>query len=439
MQRSIRARIAFTFIILPALVLLAIGVFQYVFLDSFYLRDKQKTLVRSLDMIWETGSETTVPDAFDQFCSVNGLTYCITDSTMSIWMTNSSDGRRMATKLLGIVIGKEAEYTEVIEAEDTYTLFRNEDRFSGLPCLELWSTLPNGSYYLVTSPIESISGAAAISMRFYLYIGIAAILIGAAVIWVISGKLEKTVSSLQSEKEQLQRDIEEKDRVDEMRKEFLANVSHELKTPLALIQGYAEGLRDNINDDPAGREYYSDVIIDEAGKMNRMVQQITTLNQLEFGEDTLDIETFDLTALIRGVLENMKMPFEQHGASVFFEQKDPLPVNGDAFRIEEVVTNYLTNALNHLEGEKMIDISCRKEGGIVETSVFNTGQPVPEEELDKIWIKFYKVDKARTRAYGGSGIGLSIVKAVMDAHGQTCRAVNYENGVAFLFTLEAAE
>ncbi|MCR4751067.1 MAG: HAMP domain-containing histidine kinase [Eubacterium sp.] len=441
MRKSIQARIALTFIMLTALVLLAIGVFQYVFLDRYYFHNKQNTLIESLERIrdWDQDSSDEIPESFDQFSSVNGLTYCVTDSTLTYWYTNSSDGNQMAAKLLGILLGKEDQNTEILQQTDAYTMLRDADQFSGLNRLELWSVLDDGSYYLVTTPIQSLSEAARISLRFYLYIGIAAVLIGAVVIWLVSGKLEKTVSSLRSEKEQLQRDIEEKTRIDEMRKEFLSNVSHELKTPIALIQGYAEGLRDNVNDDPESRTYYSDVIIDEAEKMNRMVRQITTLTQLENGEQDLEIETFDLAQLIRGVLENMKVLVEQKQASVFFEQEEPVLVRGDSFRIEEVITNYLTNALNHLDGSRTIDIRCIWNGDTVETTVFNTGTPIPEEELDKVWIKFYKVDKARTRAYGGSGIGLSIVKAIMDAHGQTCGVKNYENGVAFSFTLAAAE
>ena len=440
MRKSIRARIAFTFIILTALVLLAIGVFQYAFLDQYYFSNKQKTLIESLDRISGAEGETArIPDSFEQFCSVNGLTYCVTDSTLSEWFTNSSDGSRMAAKLLGIMLGKEDENTEILEQNDKYTLFRNEDRFSGLNSLELWSTLPSGSYYLVTTPVQSLSEAAQISMRFYLYIGLAAVVIGAVVIWLVSGKLETTVSRLRSEKEQLERDIQEKERVDAMRREFLSNVSHELKTPIALIQGYAEGLKENVNEDAESREYYSDVIIDEAAKMNRMVQQITTLTQLEFGEQDLETGSFDLTMLIRSTLDSMKVLAEQKQAQVFFDRTEPLMVEGDAFRIGEVITNYMTNALNHLEGSRTIDISCMEKDGIVETTVFNTGKPIPEDDLEKIWVKFYKVDKARTRAYGGSGIGLSIVKAIMDAHGQNCSVKNYENGVAFSFTLPAVQ
>ena len=254
---------------------------------------------------------------------------------------------------------------------------------------------------------------------------------------IMSGKLEKSISELKSANLQLQKDIEERVQIDEMRTEFLSNVSHELKTPIALIQGYAEGLKDNISDDAESREFYCDVIIDESAKMNKMVKQLLTLNQLESGNDQLALERFDLAELIRGVLQASHILIGQKEARILFEQREPVPVWGDEFKIEEVVTNYLTNALNHLEGEKVIEIKCEEEDGIVTTTVFNTGKPIPEEDLDKIWDKFYKVDKARTREYGGSGIGLSIVKAIMDSHQQKCWARNYKNGVAFAFTLES--
>ena len=439
MRRSVRTRIAVTFIVLMTLVLFAIGVFQHAFLDSFYLSAKEDKLEESWSLICSAEEQGAVPESFEQFCSVNSLTYCVTDITMTEWQTNSSNGREMASKLLGLLLGKGEENAEILRQTDAYTMIRHEDElFTGLRTLDLWGILPDGSYYLVTCPVESLDEAARISMRFYIYIGLIAMVIGAVVIWFVSGRLEETVNRLQSEKEELERDIEEKERVDAMRREFIANVSHELKTPIALIQGYAEGLRDNVNEDPESRNDYCDVIIDEAEKMNRMVQQMTTLNQLEFGEEELDIETFDLTELIRGVLQKLQMMIAESGAQVCFAQEEPLYVSGDAFRIEEVVTNYMTNALHHVSTPGVIDITCRLSDGIVETTVFNTGSPIPEEELDKIWIKFYKIDKARTRAYGGSGIGLSIVKAVMDAHGQTCRAENFENGVAFSFTLPAA-
>lgn len=255
----------------------------------------------------------------------------------------------------------------------------------------------------------------------------------------MSGELEKTISELRTANNELQKDIEKKEQIDEMRKEFLSNVSHELKTPIALIQGYAEGLQECINDDQESREFYCDVIIDEAAKMNNMVKKLLSLNQLEFGNDTVNMERFDLTELVKGVVQSAQLLASQKEAEIRFLQEEPISVWGDEFKIEEVVTNYVSNALNHVDFEKKIEIKAVKRGDVVRLSVFNTGARIPEEDLDKIWIKFYKVDKARTREYGGSGIGLSIVKAIMDSMNQKCGVINYENGVEFWFELACGD
>lgn len=252
----------------------------------------------------------------------------------------------------------------------------------------------------------------------------------------MSEELEKTISELKSVNNQLQKDIENKIRIDQQRQEFLNNVSHELKTPIALVQGYAEGLKENISDDPESREFYCDVIMDEAAKMNKLVKNLLTLNHLEEGRDEVKMERFDIVSLIKGILQSMDIMIQQKEAKVSFEAEEPVYVWADEFRIEEVVTNYTSNALNHLDGDREIEICVCPDGDRVRITVFNTGNPIPEADIPNVWKKFYKVDKARTREYGGSGIGLSIVKAIMESHNQEYGVRNYDNGVEFWFTLD---
>jgi len=253
----------------------------------------------------------------------------------------------------------------------------------------------------------------------------------------MSEKLEQTISNLKKANNELTKDIEQKEKIDSMRTEFLANVSHELKTPIALIQGYAEGLKEGINEDQESRDFYCDVIMDEAGKMNKLVRNLLDLNQLEFGKDNLRFERFDIRELIGGVLQSSEIMIEQKEAKVIFNQEESVYVWGDEFKVEQVVRNYFTNALNHIEGDKIIEMKLKKHDDKVRVSVFNTGKPIPEEDLAQIWDKFYKVDKARTREYGGNGIGLSIVKAIMNSLQQEYGVQNYENGVEFWFELDS--
>lgn len=254
----------------------------------------------------------------------------------------------------------------------------------------------------------------------------------------LSKTLEITLGELKSANVQLKRELEQKMQIDEMRKEFLSNVSHELKTPIALIQGYAEGLQENINDDEESRQFYCEVIMDEAAKMNELVKKLLDLNQIEFGTETLTMEHFDIVSTIDNILSNAEILFRQKEVTLRFNAESPIYVWGDVYLVEETFTNYMSNALNHVDGERIIEVNIQKNGNTARISVFNTGECIPEEDIEQIWVKFYKVDKARTREYGGSGVGLSIVKATMERLGQQYGVLNRENGVEFWFTLDAS-
>ena len=188
------------------------------------------------------------------------------------------------------------------------------------------------------------------------------------------------------------------------------------------------------------RDFYCEVIIDEANKMNRMVKNLLSLNQLEFGGGQVKLEHFDLTEVIGSVAASAQIMFEQKDIELRYnEPEEHIMVWADEYMVEEVLTTYISNAVNHAErpddGKPVIEIKTVVTGDTVRTSVFNTGDPIPEEDIDRIWSKFYKVDKARTREYGGNGIGLSIVKAIMEAHNQAFGVINYDNGVEFWFEL----
>ncbi len=370
---------------------------------------------------------------------------------------------------------------ELIEKKEQFQIYMVYDERIGSNYLELFGQLDTGEFVYVRTNYHSIRENVQISNRFLGYIGIIAIVFSGALLLIISDsftrpilfmteiakrmsqldfaakypvstndeigmlgtsintlseRLEKTISELKTANNELKKDIEQKTQIDEMRKEFLSNVSHELKTPIALIQGYAEGLQDNINDDKESREYYCDVIIDEAKKMNKMVKKLLTLNQIEFGSDQVTFEHFDLIQVLQSVIQSSSLLAEQKGARIYMEECQPVYVWADEYLVEEVITNYVSNAINHVEGEKKIIVSLAEMEDVVRISVYNTGQCIPEEELDKIWIKFYKVDKARTREYGGSGIGLSIVKAVMESMNQKCGVCNRNDGVEFWFELD---
>lgn len=250
----------------------------------------------------------------------------------------------------------------------------------------------------------------------------------------MSDKLELTIGRLRSNNTKLEQNIEEKSKIDEMRKQFISDVSHELKTPIALIQGYAEGLIENVNSDEESRKFYAEVILDESNKMDEMVKRLLELMKLEYQERKFNDTEFDLTELIKEELRRNTVVLKENNIKVEFDEKKKVKVFADQEYIEQVVNNYLSNAMKHAEeknGEKKIIIRTENKKDKVRLYVYNTGENIPKENINKIWGRFYKVDSSRNRNQGGTGIGLALVKAIMNNYNNEYGVRNLENGVEF--------
>ena len=376
------------------------------------------------------------------------------------------------------------ENRTIISSNDNYTLQKVYDERLGDYYLEIWGTLDNGYSIILRTPIQGIKDNVNISTTLIKYVGGAILAVGIIAAFVVSTyitrpikqlsniaekmsemdfnaryegsdkgeigllgksmnnmseKLEQNIAELKKANLELKKDIDKKEKLEIMRTDFLSNVSHELKTPIALIQGYAEGLKEGITDDPESMEFYCDVIMDEANKMNTMVKRLLTLNQIEFGNDEPEMERFDINELIASVADANAIRAGQKNMSIVFDNRNEHNfVWADEYKTEEVLTNYISNALNHCDGKRAIEVRTEKSenGGTITVTVYNSGKNIADEDLERIWEKFYKTDKARTREYGGNGIGLSIVKAIMDSMGQEYGVRNVSDGVEFWFNLD---
>ena len=256
----------------------------------------------------------------------------------------------------------------------------------------------------------------------------------------LSQEFEETLKEMQKANNDLEKDIENKSKIDEMRKQFISDVSHELKTPISIIQGYAEGLVENVNTDEESKNFYANVILDEANKMDKLVKRLLELMKLEYDDKEFNNNNFDISELIGEVIRISKVKLEENNIEVVFDETDPVYVFADDFYIEQVVTNYFTNAIKNVSevnGKKQIIINIKKseELGKVRISFFNTGKHIDEKHIDRIWNRFYKADESRDRSKGGTGIGLSIVKAIMSKYDNRYGVKNVENGVEFYFEL----
>ena len=456
------------------------------FLEPYYIRDKEMQFIHVYEELQNavkkgTISNDEVQDELHVLCEKSNISYIVLDMDNEKLITNVHDTNMLKQQLAGYLLNQAQKGGKVLDSTDNYQLMRSQDPWNQSEYIEMWGQLDDNVNFLIRSPVESIRESVALSNRFLIYVGMGTLIICMGLVWYfsrritkpiqelaelsdrmanldfeakytsggnneigelgdnfnrMSQKLEKAISELKQANNSLQQDIEQKEKMEQMRTEFMGNVSHELKTPIALIQGYAEGLKEGVNDDPESRDFYCDVIMDEAGKMNRMVKNLMTLNQLEFGNDKVEFERFNLTELIGGVLQSMDILSQQKDVKLIFREENPVYVWGDEFKIEQVVRNYVSNAYNHVNEEKIIEVKILREDGLAKVTVFNTGKPIPEEDVPRIWDKFFKVDKAHTREYGGNGIGLSIVKAIMESMHQQYGVKNYDNGVEFWFTLD---
>ena len=483
MKHFIRKQFSVIFILIMLATVLMTIAMNILFLRNFHVQIKQRDIINAYLQINNLSKKHPLAskpfqDEMLDLCEKYSINIIIMDNNSQILASVRGEDEAIKEELVEYFFYDNPN-ADVVEESEHYVLQVATDEVTQNIYLEMWGTLDNGYQFLIRSSMESIVNSVNISNKFWFFAAsISALAGGIMVIYVtnritkpirklteisermtnldfeakyevkgdnevdrlgmhmnqMSNKLEHTISELKTANNELKKDIEKKEQIDEMRRDFLANVSHELKTPIALIQGYAEGLKMGINDeDTASRDFYCEVIMDEANKMNDMVKKLLSLNELEFGNIPVQMERFNITELIQNYLQSMELLFHQNEIKVECNIDEPVYVWADEIQIEEVFRNYITNAMNHADGERIIRVILENKEDVIRVNVFNTGKNIPEESIGHIWDKFYKVDKARTREYGGSGVGLSIVKAVMEGINQKYGVRNEENGVTFWF------
>ncbi len=209
--------------------------------------------------------------------------------------------------------------------------------------------------------------------------------------------------------------------LDKSRREFVANVSHELNTPLTAIKGATETVRADPGMDPDMRDYFLDMVLSESDRMHRIVSDLLTLSRLDNNRTKGDIETFDMRAFVRHICEIMRPEIEAHRHRVTFGSDRSLPpITADRQRIEQVVINILSNSIKYTPDGGQIDIVLtHRAKKTVVLVIRDNGVGIPEEDVEHLFERFYRVEKSRTQDAGGTGLGLAIARELVEAHGGT--------------------
>lgn len=489
--KSVRAKLFFTLSLVILLIIVFLIIVNNFVLGTFYLYSKTKALksvYQELNNYYNNClDDIDIENELEKISIKNNFDILIkNDQNVNIYTSNkdffSTLGQmsEMANKL-NINSG------EIIEKDENFIIRKIKDYKNGLTYVLLSANLDNNYLLYIRIPITSIQESVKISNNFlYLIAGFTIVIAGVIVsvvsrkftdpilelnsiakkmsnldfshkyritdaddeinnlgksINIMSDKLESTIKQLRNSNIELERDIEKKSKIDEMRKSFISDVSHELKTPIALIHGYSEGLLENINTDEENRRFYAEVILDETNKMDRLVKQLLELMKLEYGKREFNNKKFNIVELEKEVIRKSKVMLEEKNIDIVFNENREINVYADDFYIEQIITNYITNAIKHtksIDSKKQIviknDIDIEKSN--VRVKVFNTGENIKEEDLLRIWNRFYKVDESRNRQNGGTGIGLAFVKAIMNNYEKDYGVVNKQRGVEFYFDLQ---
>lgn len=487
--KSVRFRLFLIMCIVIAVIVICLIIVNSVVLESFYIYSKTKTVrnvyTRINDYYNLNGNDVDLEEELRRIAFNNNFDIFIeTEENVIVFSTD----RDLYSTINFIISAREnIDEGNIIYHNENIQISRINDKYNNISYILLSGRLDNGYNLYISIPAVPIEESVQISNQTLIIIGIIILLISSFIasyiskkftepivqlntitdkmarldfsqkyriadtddeinelgknINTMSDKLEATIKQLRENNSELEKDIEEKSKIDEMRKQFISDVSHELKTPIALIQGYAEGLIENVNSDDESRKFYAEVILDESNKMDTLVKQLLELMKLEYGKREFNNVDFNIVELINEVIRKCKVMIDEKKIDVEFDSNTPIMVNADDFYIEQVITNYFTNAIKHakeVDGKKKIKIEINEniEKGKIRVSVFNTGDNISEEHIDKIWGRFYKEDSSRNRTDGGTGIGLALVKAIMNNYKNDFGVINRKDGVEFYFELD---
>lgn len=484
--KSIRGRLFITVTLTSAIIILALIVLNSLVLKSFYLYSKIKDVKATYKKI--NNMYNYVYISYESIANIalkNNIDIIIENEQGVLEFSSNNEIANTLNKEWAYNTKKKRTF---IFSDNNISI--NTVTYSGVKYILLYGKLDNGKKLYIQVPIAAIEESVRVSNNLLIIMGVATLIISSLIaaiisknftnpilklneitkkmanldfdekyelteaedelnelghnINIMSEKLEKTIKQLRNNNNQLEKDIEEKSKIDEMRKQFISDVSHELKTPIALIQGYSEGLLEDVNSDEESRKRYAEIILDETNKMDKLVKQLLELMKIEYGKMEFNDGKFDICELIKEVIRRCKMMSDEKKTSINFKEAEPIYVYADEFYIEQAFTNYVTNAIKHVKEvnqEKYIEVTIEvnRERNVVRVNVFNTGDNIEEEYIDKIWGRFYKKDESRNRNDGGTGIGLALVKAIMANYNSKYGIINKRNGVEFYFEIKLAD
>ena len=492
--KSIRIKLFTSLCVVVVVTILFLIIINNIALEAFYVYSKKDVVKNVYEEINEKYNENYSDEEIEDFikhrATSNNIEILVKDNEANRLITSNIDEIDSMRRIKDIVKTDNNEKWDksLYKTKDAVVRLA-KDTLNNRNYIVLIAKLDNGNDLCIRTPISAIKESLRISNNVLIIVGGISVFVSAVIVSVVSkrfsspileisniakkmsnldfsqkyipsesddeldelgnsinlmsDKLEETINELRKNNDELERDIKEKSKIDEMRTQFISDVSHELKTPIALIQGYAEGLVENVNNDDESRKFYAEVILDEADKMDKLVKQLLELMKLEYGKREFNNTKFNIVDLVKEVLRKCDVMIKEQNIEAVLKNDNQIFVEADDFYIEQVITNYITNAIKYsqeVNGKRKIEVNISEmPNNKIRVSVYNTGKNFTDDEMKKIWGRFYKLDSSRNRESGGTGIGLSLVKAVMNNYNNEYGVLNKESGVEFYFELNKSK
>ena len=456
-RNSLKFKIWTYLIIFSILILSFLWLFQIIFLDSFYEKAKIKDIANTINAINTSYQNKTLNNTLDDLGHDNGVCIQILSNNQTVYDSSSFNRGCMPDKSVSDY--KNAFMNSLLD-EETYKLIN--PRYNNKVLIRAIK-LNSVTFAFVSTSLDPLDSAIGILQHQLVIITLVVLILSFIAAFFISKKISRPIEKINDGATKMSKgdystifyideDIDELNQLiktlnvtnkelsktEELRRELMANVSHDLKTPLTMIKAYAEMIRDLTYKDKKKSEENLNVIIEETDRLNLLVNDILDLSILQSNTQGLEYSDFDIVELIKNILRRYKILENNSQYSFIFNYSEPIIVHADIRRIEQVIYNLLNNAVNYTGEDKKVTINIIDiNPSSIRIEVIDTGKGIKKQDLKLIWKKYYKVDKKYRRDKVGTGIGLSIVENILKKHN-----VNYgvdsiiNKGTTFYFELQ---
>lgn len=453
--KGLNFKIWTSFILFAVFILLILWLLQIVFLNTYYESMMKNQVIRTADEIIESYGTGHFQDTIDEYAYNNSMNITILNNYGTVLYSSNIS----SIKPIREVLMEYDEFVYLVNASKNKEIIYKTDNSRFNATMLIYGKYWDNNYYIyITTPLEPLESTTKILGNQFIYVTIIVLLVGFIISLFISKKLSKPIIKITKTANELAKgnydvvfengNYTEVDNLvttlnyatrelsvtDNLRRELISNVSHDLRTPLTMIKSYAEMVRDISFDDKKKSKKHLSVIIEETDRLSYLVNDIMNLSKLESNSDKLNISTFNLSELVTSIMNRFSYLMEKDKYIIKLNITKKLFIIGDKEKIEQVIYNLIGNAINYTGEDKKVIVNLKEVNDKIIFEVIDSGVGISKNDLGHIWDRYYKVDKEHKRNVIGTGLGLSIVKNILIMHEANYGVISSPNkGSKFYF------